>query len=75
MKDHKKIIVTVAGCVGTGKSTIIKVITDALAAAGLVFKSMDFKSDDGFHEKRLDAMTRHGIHITVKAKQRRRVLK
>lgn len=72
MSNLKEIVVTVAGHAGSGKSTVTRIIAEALSAAKLNYDVPDLKSDDGYHYTRVEALKRHGIHILVKEKQRRR---
>ncbi len=73
VKDKQNIlIVTIAGYAGSGKSTVMQVIVDALEAAGIEYTAGELPSYDGHHESRVRALAKHGTHVVVRTKQRRR---
>jgi thymidylate kinase len=53
-KDYEKLVITVGGRTGTGKSTVIFIIKDALKQAGLKVEfdgGLDFEDEEEFDEK------------------------
>lgn len=75
MKDQKEIVVTVAGYPGSGKSTIIKMITIALQDVGIKYEIEDEGGVLDGTMTRVLALARHGTHVKIKSRQRRRVIK
>lgn len=72
--DATEVIVTVAGYAGVGKTTILKIIVAALASVGVKteVEESELPQDDGFHQTRVAALRKFGVHVKLKTKQRRR---